>query len=426
METRLSRRGFLRRAATASAGMAIPLIVSGRALGADGKVPASERVTLGFIGAGGMNNAHLGGILGNPRCTVLAVCDVDQSRRMATQQRVGSQCAAYNDYRQLLDRKDIDAVFVATPDHWHTLISIDACKAGKDIYCEKPLTLTIGEGKALLKTVRRYGRVFQTGSQQRSSGEFRHAVELVRNGRIGRVHTVWVTIGGAPGGDYAPDEPVPAGLDWNMWLGPAPYSPYNRLRHPYNFRWFYDYSGGKMTDWGAHHNDIAQWGLGMDGNGPEWIEATGVFPTEGLYDVATSFEVHYTYSTGQLVKCVSDPPADIRFGVTFMGTDGWVWVTRGEIETEPRELRDEVFGPDDTRVDYSNDHHGNFLDCIQTRERPICDVEVGHRSVSVCHLGNIALRTGRKLHWDPAREEFIDDADANRWVDKPYRAPWHL
>ncbi|MBM3500032.1 MAG: Gfo/Idh/MocA family oxidoreductase [Armatimonadetes bacterium] len=416
MDSQQSRRDFLKTTAGGMAAIGLPYFVGSRAWG------ANDRLGVGLIGVGGMGNGHLGWALGNRAVEVLAVCDVDAERRESAADRAGDGCAGYNDYRELLDRSDIDAVIISTPDHWHALQSAHACEAGKDVFCEKPLTLTISEGRHLANTVRRTERVLQTGSMQRSSWEFRLACELVRNGRIGKVHTVRVVIGGAPGGDYAPDEPPPPELDWDLWLGPAPWVPYNRLRHPYGFRWFFDYSGGKMTDWGAHHNDIAQWGLGMDHTGPEWIEGQGVFPTEGCYDVATAFEITYEYAGGQKVICSSEG----RFGVTFEGEDGWVWVTRGDIETEPKELRDGVFGVADERLYFSPHHHEDWLNCIRTRERPICDVEIGHRSVTVCHLGNISMRTGRKLHWDPAVEQFIDDPDANRWLGHPYRAPWRL
>ncbi|HJN18884.1 MAG TPA: Gfo/Idh/MocA family oxidoreductase, partial [Armatimonadota bacterium] len=242
-----------------------PLVVSSRALGQADKVAANDRIALGFIGIGGMGNGHLGGFLGNRRTEVLAVCDVDAGHREAAANRVGDGCAQYADHRELLDRDDIDAVVIATPDHWHTLTSIHACQAGKDVYCEKPLTLTIEECWKLTAAVRRYGRVFQTGSQQRSSREFQQAVSLVRAGRIGKVHTVKVGIGTGPTSGYEPNTAPPDGLDWDMWLGPAPKVPYTRQRCHGNFRWFWDYSGGKMTDWGHHHNDIAQWGLNMDG-----------------------------------------------------------------------------------------------------------------------------------------------------------------
>ena len=423
MSGRSDRREFLRKTAAAGLGaVAMPYVVSSRALGQDGKDPANERITMGFIGVGGMGGGHLGGFIGNNQTEVLAVCDVDTDRREAAQKRVGDGCVGYNDYRELLARDDIDAVCIATPDHWHTLTCMDACRAGKDIYCEKPLTLTIEEAQKLIQVVRRYARVFQTGSQQRSSGEFQQAVSLVRSGRIGKVSHVKVGIGGSPTSGWEPDSEPPPGLDWDMWLGPAPWVPYNKLRHPYTFRYFFDYSGGMMTDWGHHHNDIAQWGLNMDGSGPVEIEGWGKFPADGLFDTATAFDINYTHADGTVVNCCSSN----RQGITFEGPDGWVHVHRGALETHPEELKDEELGPGDVDLHTNESHHNNWLRCIKTRERPICDVEIGAGSVTVCHLGNIAIRTGRKLRWDPANWRFIDDDGANRWVSKPYRAPWHL
>jgi len=421
MSTKLDRRSFLKKTAAVTAGLGLPSIIPASALGRPGGVPASERITLGFIGVGGMGSAHLNGFRGDSQVQILAVCDVDEGRRLAAQKRVGEGCDAYNDYRELLDRDDIDAVVIATPDHWHTLTSIHACQAGKDIYCEKPLTLTIEEAKVLTGTVRRYGRVFQTGSQQRSSSEFRRACEMVRSLRIGKVDVAQVGIGAGPVGDFAADEDPPPGLDWDLWLGPAPRVPFNKLRHPYNFRWFYDYSGGKMTDWGAHHNDIVQWGFGMDGSGPVSIEGKACFPTRGLYETATDFEVTYEYADGRKAICSST-----GHGVKFVGSEGWIHVDRGFLQTEPAALKDDPPGPYDKRLFRSPGHRQNWLDCIRTRERPICDVAVGAHSVVVCHLNNIALRLGRKLRWDPERWVFKDDEEANRCLGKPYRAPWHL
>ncbi len=424
MSTRLTRRDFLRTSARTAAGFgaaALPYFVPASALGQDGKDPASERITMGFIGVGGMGGGHLGGMLGNKGVEVLAVCDVDEERREAARVRVGDHCAAYNDYRELLDRGDIDAVVISTPDHWHALPSIHACEAGKDVYCEKPLTLTIEEAQKMVEAVRRYARVFQTGSQQRSGREFRKACELVRSGRIGKVHTVRVGIGGGPTSGWEPDRDPPPGLDWDMWLGPAPWVPYNPLRCHYNFRWFWDYSGGKMTDWGHHHNDIAQWGLNMDGSGPISAEGWGKFPTDGLYETATSFEVTFRYADGTTLITGSNGR-----GVKFEGPDGWVHVDRGFLETDPKELKDEQLGPGDVHLYESPGHQQDWLNCIKSRQRPICDIAIGASSVTVCHVANIAIRTGRKLQWDPVAHRFVDDEGANRWISKPYRAPWHL
>ena len=423
--SKLTRREFLnkslRTAGTVGMGAALPYLVPARALGAGGAAP-SEKITLGFIGVGGMGSGHLGGFINHPRVKVLAVCDVYEPHRSRAQARVGEGCAAYNDYRELLDRDDIDAVLIATPDHWHALTSIHACQAGKDIYCEKPLSLTIEDGRAMVEAVRRYGRVFQTGSQQRSEENFRFACELVRSGRIGKLHTVRVGIGGGPTSGWEPDTDPPPGLDWNMWLGPAPWAPYNPLRCIYNFRWFWEYSGGKMTDWGAHHNDIAQWGMGTEGTGPIHITpAQYTLPADGLYDTATTFEIVYKYANGVTLITSSD-----GHGIRFEGPDGWVHVDRGFLETFPKELMQEELGPGDVHLYRSPGHHEDWLNCIQTRQRPICDVEIGYKSIVVCHLGNIAIRTGRALRWDPASERFVGDDEANRWISKPYRAPWHL
>jgi predicted dehydrogenase len=421
--SKLTRREFLnkslRTAGAVGVGAALPAFIPARALGADGVAP-SDKIGMGFIGVGGMGSGHLGAFLGNPQVKVLAVCDVYGPHRSRAQ--VVAECAAYSDYRELLERDDIDAVLIATPDHWHALTSIHACEAGKDVYCEKPLSLTIEDGRAMVEAVRRYGRVFQTGSQQRSEENFRFACELVRSGRIGKLHTVRVGIGGGPTSGWEPNTDPPPELDWNMWLGPAPWAPYNPQRCIYNFRWFWDYSGGKMTDWGAHHNDIAQWGMGTERTGPIRITpAKYTFPADGLYETATSFEIIYEYANGVTLITASD-----GHGIRFEGPDGWVHVDRGFLETSPKELMQEQLGPGDVHLYRSPGHHEDWLNCIRTRQRPICDVEIGYKSIVVCHLGNIAIRTGRALRWDPASERFVGDDEANRWISKPYRAPWHL
>jgi len=409
------------KAAVASAGMAVPIYVPASALGRDRKLPASERITLGMIGVGGMGSAHLNFFRSNPRVEILAVCDVDEKKRLEAQKAVGEGCAAYTDFRELLDRKDIDAVVIATPDHWHTLIAIYACQAGKDIYCEKPLTLTIDEATKLVKNVRRYGRIFQTGSQQRSSREFQHACSIVRSGRIGKIKEIRVGIDSGPVSDWSPNEPPPPGLDWDLWLGPAPRVPFNRLRHPYSFRWFYDYSGGKLTDWGAHHNDIVQWALDKDGTGPVKIKGDATFPTKGLFDTAVDFEIAYTYATGERAICHSESN-----GVEFTGSDGTVYVERGFMKTEPACLMEDPLGPGDTSLFQNVGHQDNWLDCIKSRKKPICDVGIGAGSVILCHLCNIAIRTGRKLEWNPDACAFIGDEVANRMISRPYRAPWRI
>jgi predicted dehydrogenase len=364
--------------------------------------------------------------LPNKRIEVAAVCDVDRNHRdMAADivlQKTGRRVGVYKDFRDLCDRQDIDAVLIAVPDHWHALTSIYAMESGKDVYCEKPLTLTIAEGQAMVKAARRYGTVFQTGSQQRSDNRFRLACELVRNEKIGKLVRVDTHIGGIDGGSWQQPTTPPPELDWNFWLGPAPYADYTPNRCHYQFRWFTDYSGGKMTDWGAHHNDIAQWGIGADGSGPVKVSGKGTFHENGPHDVPGEFDVTYTYENGVVLECHSQG----ENGAKFTGEDGWVFVSRGEIRASDPEILKTKFSSSDTRLYVSRDHHDNWLDCIQSRERPICDVEIGHRSCTICHLGNIAMQLGRELKWDPAAEQFVDDEQANRLVSKPMRAPWHI
>ncbi len=431
---RMDRRRFLKRAATASAtAVGFPYIVPASAYGAGGQTAPSNRITMGFIGMGKMMRGHLGGFLSRGHVHVLAVCDVESIRLGQQQKRVEEHyakrdgkgaykgCAAYKDFRELVARTDIDAVVVATPDHWHAIPSIAAMKSGKDVYCEKPLTLTINEGKAMVKAARDYGRVFQTGSQQRSSREFYTACELVRIGRIGKVHTVHVNVGGPSRECYLPGQPVPEGLDWNFWLGPAPWRPYHadiapsvKYRGWPNFRAYRDYSGGGMTDWGAHHFDIAQWGLGMDGSGPVEIYP----PDGGEYERLT-----YKYATGVTMY---HGGATGRAGVEFIGPGGRVMVNRGYIETDPPSLLAEPIHPDEAKLYRSRNHHDDWLNAIRTRGRPICDVAIGYRSVTVCHLGNIAYWLKRPLKWDPASEQFVGDDEANRMLQRPMRSPWRL
>ncbi|MBN1488902.1 MAG: Gfo/Idh/MocA family oxidoreductase [Phycisphaerae bacterium] len=396
---------------------------------------ANDRVVIGSIGVGDLGRRHhlANCLLPNERIEVAAVCDVDRNHRdMAAQMvkdRTGKRIGNYKDFRDLLDRKDIDAVVVVTPDHWHAIISIAAMEAGKDVYCEKPLTLTIDQGKAMVRTARRYGTVFQTGNMQRSDPRFRKACELVRNGKIGKITKVTTHIGGIDAGKWEPVQTPPAELDWNFWLGPAPYADYSPNRCHYQFRWFEDYSGGKMTDWGAHHNDIAQWGLGMDGTGPVKVHGKGTFHENGPHDVPGSFEVTYTYANGVELICHSEG----ENGAKFHGEDGWLFVNRSRIEASDPAILEIELGPDDVRLYNTGDdpnnwvnHYANWLDCMNTRERCLCDVEVGHRSATVCHLGNIAIKLGRELQWDPKAELFVNDDEANRMVSRPMRAPWHL
>ena len=427
VEKKMTRRGFLKGAAAA---VGAPLVVSASALGAGAAAP-SDRIGMGFIGYGMQCRGHVSGMLGRPDVQVLAVCDADSIRRKMAAKQVDDRyadarskgaykgCTDYNDFRDLADRTDIDAVLIAAPDHWHALTVIRCAESGKDVYCEKPLSLTIREARLMVNAVRRYGRVFQTGSQQRSSREFRFACEMVRSGRIGKVQTVYVNVGGPSQECNLPGQPVPEGIDWNLWLGPAPWRPYHATicpAVPYNFfpnwRSFRDYSGGGMTDWGAHHFDIAQWGLGMDDSGPVEIH-----PPDGKdYPRLT-----YKYANGVVMQHGGG-----RSGVDFVGTEGRVMVNRGQLATEPKELMNTPTAANEVHLYNSPGHHQDWLRCIRTRQKPICDVEIGARSVSVCHLGNIAYWLKRPLKWDPVQEVFLGDDEANRWLDRPKREPWTL
>jgi predicted dehydrogenase len=428
----ISRRDFTKSAAASAvaAAFAGPVILSRSSLSQDKAAP-SERLTLGFIGMGTMNRGHLGHFLGQKDAQVLAVCDVDTTRREAAKKTVEDRyaqekkdgkyqgCAAYNDCAELIARSDIDAVVIATPDHWHTAICIEACKAKKDIYCEKPLTLTIHEAKTLIDAVRKYERVFQTGSQQRSSNEFRLACELVRSGRIGKLKTIQVKVGPTSKPCDLPEEELEKGLDWDRWLGPAPKRPYNSVLSPRGvhkhfpaWRDYREYSGGMMTDWGAHHYDIAQWGLGMDESGP--VE---IIPPE---DEKAQYGVRHVYANGVEVVHVSGND------VVFIGTDGEITVNRGKLRSKPEGIVNEPLSDKDVHLYKSPGHQRDWMECIKSRKRPICDVEIGARSVTVCHLGNLAYWNHRKLKWDPAKWQFVDDSEANSWLDRQRRSPYLL
>ena len=414
-----TRRGFLQ----AGTLLSLSTLTYRGAFAAD--TPPSERVRIGFIGVGGQGKGNLKALLKN----AVAVCDVDSKRLAEAASMVEKANSAApvqaGDYRQLLDRKDIDAVLITTPDHWHALQTIHACQAGKDVYCEKPLTLTITEGRAMVNAARKHNRVVQTGSQQRSAKEFRTACELVRGGAIGKVKNVLV---GLPGVNFKPppvaDGAPPAELNYDLWLGPAPLRPYNEKRVHYLFRFFWDYSGGQQTNFGAHHLDIAQWGLDMDGSGPVSAEAKARFNKDGWYEVPEWTEINYRYANGITMVCGQAQPG----GTTFEGEKGVIHVNRGKLEVKinGEKVAPANFPKVDVKLYASDNHHKNWLDCIKSRAKPICDVEIGHRSATVCHLGNIAVRTGQAIAWDPAAEQIINNPDAAKMVEKAYRAPWKL
>jgi len=424
-----SRREFVKWAGGAAG--AAPWIVPGSVFGGEGKSPPSQRITLGIIGTGKMaNDYHIPSLLGLADVQVLAICDVDSNRRNHAKKRVDehyakkggpANCAAYNDFRELLERKDIDAVCIATPDHWHAIPAILACKAGKDVYCEKPLTLTILEAKRLIDVARKHQRVFQTGSQQRSNvfGRFREAVEIIRSGRLGKIRSVHVGVGGPSRWCDLPEEPMEPGLDWSLWLGCAPLRPYNSVLSPRGvhnhfpaWRSYREYSGGGHSDMGAHHYDIAQWALGMDESGPVEI----VPPDDPKAEKGAKF----VYANG--IEMFHGGPS----GCTFEGTTGKLYIERGILKSEPESIAKEPLGPNDVHLFRSPGHHRNWVDCIKSRQRPVADVEVGARTVTIVHLGNLAYWNRRKLRWDPQHWQFVGDAEANTWLDRPRRDPWKL
>ncbi len=435
MYSPFSRRLLLKSMAAAAASTTLPGWFIEETLAADPTAPSSkEKPRVALIGCGGMGtgDANSASRFG----TIVAVCDVDE-QRVAAAQKKWPEAATFKDFRKLLERKDIDVVICGTVDHWHTLISIASMRAGKDVYCEKPLTLTVDEGKQIVKVAKATGRILQTGSQQRSNAQFRLACELVRNGRIGTLKHVDVFLpSGQRGGPFA-KKSVPASLDWDMWQGPTPNTDYVPERTHTTFRYWWDYSGGTMTDWGAHHNDIALWGIGLERSGP--IAVSGKPSVEmitGGYTAAGEYRVEYKYANGVTHSChstsanawngsVVDPKGQ-QHGVKFIGTDGWIWVSRGVLEASNPELLVTPLPSNAERLYVSDDHMGNFFSCVQSRKPAICEPEIGHRSASICHLGTIAIRSGKDLKWDPIKEEFIGDAEANSFLSRELREPWSL
>ena len=429
----VTRRDFL--GVAGAAGLTLPLWFAGECVAAQQPTPpegASGSPRFGLIGCGGMGttdakNAERFGKL-------VALCDVDEGQ-LAKARTSFPDADTYSDFRKLLERKDVDAVICGTVDHWHTIVSVAAMNAGKDVYCEKPLTLTVAEGRHLVEAQRQTGRILQTGTQQRSSVYFRLACDLVRNGRIGAVKQVEVWLpAGLRQGPFQPTE-VPRGFDYDFWLGQTPKVDYVKERTHFSFRYWWDYSGGTMTDWGAHHNDIVLWALGLDDSGPVAVEGKPTIDMiPGGFTAASEYEVKYTYASGLEHFCrtttasewngsVKDPDGR-QHGIRFVGSDGWIWVTRDYINASDRQLLEDRLPASAPRVYASNDHMQNFVDCVKSRKAPICPAEVGHRSASLCHLGVIAIRLRRKLNWDPVRERFEGDAEGDGYLSREMRKPY--
>lgn len=427
----IHRRRFLKETVGISAAVVgFPYLIPSSALGKAGAVAPSERITIGFIGTGDHGrNVNIKNFLANADAQAMAVCDVDPVNRDAARDMVNnkygnSNCATYKDFRDVLARADIDAVMISTPDHWHVPIAIAAAKAGKDIECEKP-TLTVREGRMLCETMKRYGRVFQWSTEDRAVDVYHRMCELVRNGRIGKVQTIRVELPSGPDtpGDPTP-MPVPEGFDYDMWLGPAPWAPYTKGRCHWNFRWILDYSGGMLTDWGAHLLDGAQWGNDSEHTGPVEVEGKGEFWPDGLYNTAKDFRIEYKYADGVQLIVTSGTPS-----LRFEGSEGWIgnrgW--RAPLQAEPKSILDSVIGPNEIHL-YTcpAGEQRNFLDCVKSRKDCYFPPEIGQRCFTVAHIGNISMLLGRKLRWDPQREQFIDDEQANRMLSRSMRSPWRL
>lgn len=432
---RRSRRRFL---ALALGTVASPPIIAASALGKDDQPVPSERITVGCIGLGNRGPTLMRAFLQQKDTRVVAVCDVngkqrDQARHVVDRYYGDQGCAAYNDFRELCGRADIDAVCIASPDHWHVLHSLEAVRNGKDIYTEKALGLSLAQDKALRAACHRYGAVFQWGTQQRSSENFRFGCELVRNGRIGKLHTILV---GAPH-DFSfpnqPTQPVPKYLDYDLWLGPAPWAPYTYHRcRPWNRKesysiWYHisDYClGGIGGYWGIHHLDIAQWGHGTDDTGPVESEGTATFPEDGLADCCTRWKVRHTYADG--VTMIYTDNTQNKQGVVFQGTEGWVYVRRGQIDAHPKSLLTSQIGAGEIHLPKSPGHQRQFLDCVRSRKQTVSNVDVAVRGDTIAHLTNICTRLKRKVRWDPERETILGDAEAGRMLNRAMRQPWRV
>lgn len=440
MNTSSADRSFTRRRFIAAAGLALaaPAFVPASVLGRGGAVAPSERVVMGVVGWGmqGPGNTHE--FMKLPDCQVVAACDLDQKHLEAAVNSINGKygnkdCRAYHDFREMMARKDIDAVMLAVPDTWHALTATEAARNKKDIYGEKPLARTIAEQQAIVKAVQKNKRVWQTGSWQRSGGSFRRAAEIVRNGLIGKLQRVEV---GLPAGhhDFAGTRnkmtvtPPPAHLDYDMWLGPSEMEPYIEGRVHMNWRWNYNIGGGQLLDWIGHHCDIAHWGMGMDeGSGPLEVEGTGEFPPrDAIWNTCTRYRVTCKYPN-DVTMIIAGGHRDIRSGTKWIGTDGWVWVDRGGFDASNLDWRGSI--PEDkyrVKLYKSDNHQRNFIECVKSRKPTITPVETAHRSAIPGHLGLIAMLVGRKLRWDSKKERILDDKDATKLMSRPYRSPWKL
>ena len=434
MSQRIARREFVKQAAVATAAVGFPRIVPAAALGADGAVAPSNKITIGCIGVGGMGTGNMKNFAGLEGSRVLAVCDTYEDRRQRAKTYVDNQygdqgCAAYRDFRELLDRKDIDAVMIAPQDHWHALIATAAAKAGKDMYCEKPMGVSVEEGQKILAAVREHKRVFQAGTWQRSQQKFRHACELARNGYVGKIHTVQVA---APGPQYQPKytgslepQPVPSGFDWERWCGPAPLKPYNpgRVAWP-DWYLIWDYCAGFICNWGVHHLDIAHWGCPQLGTEPFEVECQANYRQKGFTDNVEGWNATFTFAGG--LKMIFTDETRQKLGTRFIGDQGWVHVDRAGIWAEPESLLKVKLKEGELQLHASNHHQDDFLSSVRSRQDPVSNVHATHVASYLGLIADIAARRGQKLKWDPQAERFADNEEANRMLKRPMHNGWQL
>ena len=428
-----NRRDFLKKTGAASVGLGLfPTIVKASALGREGHFPPGDKINLILIGCGGMGKANMSQFLTFKDVRTIAVCDVDDNQAASAKKMIGeaygnNDCRVYKDYREILEKEKADAAVIALPDHWHAIISCAVANKKIDIYGEKPLARYLDESKAIVDAVKRNSIIWQTGSQQRSVTAFHHAAELVINGRIGKVNYVEV---GLPDGGHdignPPEMPVPEGVNWDMWLGPAPKVPFRGVLHG-NWRWILDYSGGQLTDWAGHHIDIAHWGLGLDRTGPVTVEGTGRASETGLYNVPVEYDFICEYANGVKLRVANQTKLEHGMGAFWLGTDGWVHVNRGGLYASDPKILEEIIGDEEIQLYKSENHQRNFIDCIKSRKETSAPAEIGHRSISVAHLGEIAMMTGKILNWDPELEKFSDNNyHASRLLSRNYSKPWEF
>lgn len=434
MQKKNSRRDFIRKSLSTVAGAIIlPQIIPASALGKNGFTAPSDRLVVGSIGVGSQGTSNMKDFLEFKEVQLVAVCDLDSKHNDAAaaivnKQYKNSDCRKHKDYREFLEKEKLDAVCISVPDHWHSLAYIAAANKKLDIYGEKPLARSIGEGQQIVKAVKKNNIVWQTGSWQRSQPHFHKAAELVYNDRLGKVERVEVGLPNAPKLiGMPPVKPVPAELDWDFWLGSAPKVEYRGVCH-WNWRWILDYSGGQLTDWAGHHIDIAHWGLGLDRTGPIEVSGVGVYPPASeLFNVPLEYDFNCKYKSGVEIRVANSARLPYGMGVTWYGKEGWIHVDRGEKLTASKpELISEKLGSNKKALYKSDDHVKNFLDCIKTRKETVAPVEVAHRSISVGLLGEIAMTTKEKIKWDPDKEEIIDNPEASKMLMRSFRAPWKL